>query len=118
MGIYNACLTGCGGSVLLGIDGRHVCSLCAVEYQDPEIYGDDGPESQFGSQFGWTHMQRITAFTFREEGRTWTEIAAAIGKQPETVRKYFQRNPPGDNREVRNKIADSAMALAEADALS
>ena len=117
MGIYNACLAGCGGSVLLRSDYTHVCSLCGLEYQDPEIYGDGPPEPQF---CGWTHMQRITAFTLWQEGRTWTEIGAGTGKQPETVRKYFQRNPPGDTREVRNKIGDSAMAmvLAKAAALS
>ena len=110
MGTYNMCLSpACGGSVLLASDDRHVCTLCAREYKDGEIYGGyDGP----GPQFGWTHIQRITAFTLWHAGRTWAEIGAEIGKRPEAVRKYFQRNPPGDHQEVKNKIADSAMAMA------
>ena len=96
MGTYNLCLVPkCGGSVLLGSDGRHVCSLCGLDYHDKGIYGS-GDDLQPRS--GWTHMQRISAFTFWLEGRSWSEIGAAIGKRPGTVRKYFQRNPPGDHR--------------------
>ena len=110
MGVYNLCLApNCGGSVLLATDGRHVCSLCGLVYQDPKIYGDcDEPRPEYG----WTHFQRITAYTLWERGRTWADIGAAIGKQPETVRKYFQRNPPGDTHQIQHKIADSAMAMA------
>ena len=110
MGVYNLCLVpNCGGSALLGSDGRHVCSLCGRVYQAPEIYGDcDSQEPTFG----WTHLQRIVAYTLWEGGQTWAEIGAAIGKRPETVRKYFQRNPPGDTQQIRDKIADNAMAMA------
>ena len=109
MRVYNLCLvTQCGGSVLLRADGMYVCSLCAREYVDAEVYGDyDCPRPEFG----WTHMKCITALTLRKEGRSWAEIGAAIGKRPDAVRKYFQRNPPGDTREIKLKIADKAMAM-------
>ena len=112
MGTYNKCLVPkCGGSVLLGSDGRHVCSLCAQEYPDEQLYGEDGGGPNHVS-FGWGPRQRVVALSLYLGGRPTSEIAVAVGKHPGTVRKYFQRNPPGDFDAVRIKIADAVTAVA------